>query len=358
MIVVIFALQKDNIIGEDYKMSKATIFHFASLFLFILGYIPFNPNIVHRSLKKKTIEISSKFFTLSYILIVVGLITSIITIGSILSPQEYILLLFKGGDGITDIRLQSGEGGLGGIFKMLNYSPLAIYLISSSYYNFIDFSEKDKSRLVKLKNVALIASVIKVLFSLDRLTILAILIVQVYEKVVVKKINAKLLIALPLIVFFLGFITSNRMSDSGTFGFLITYFKLSLVNYQLVIDHYDNWTFGWNTFLMPMYYILKFFGINKDIPVPDQWVWNPAQYFNSSFYMDFGIFSIPCFFLLGYIIRKIQIKAIDGHLFFTSIYFISLFAISTFISVPFIRGIEFWVSLVIAFVTSKIIIAK
>lgn len=231
---------------------------------------------------------------------------------------------------------------------MLNYLPLGVFLISSSYLNFLNFSQKDKKTLIKVKRAALVGSIIKVVFLLDRLTILAILLVVVYENMLVRKFKIKSMILIVAIIVVLSIVTSSRMSNSSIFDFLIVYFKLSIVNYQLMIEHYNAWTFGFNTFLTPFTTIMRFFGFNKELPNIDYWVWNPAQYFNSYLYMDFGLLSMIIYFFLGFFIRRLQYGALNSQRFYVSIYMIILFAINTFISVPIIRATEFWVMIILA----------
>lgn len=353
IIVVFFSSFEDEIIGQQYKVDKAITYHSFSLFLFCFGYLTANIRKKNRYIKHY--KLANSFKNFSYICIIIGTITSIATVGSIVSPQEYLNILFSGGDEVTDIKVEAGEGGLSGVLKMLNYLPLGIFLISSSYYNFLSLPQSDKVKLLRIKKYSLIASIIKTLFSLDRLTILAILLVVIYEQAIVKKINLKIFLAISLLFTILSFLTASRMGETSVFQFLVTYFKLSLVNYQLVIENFNNWTFGWSTFLVPLWYILKFFGINRDVIVPTYWIWNPAQYFNSYLYMDFGIYSILLFYFFGVIIRRLQIAVLKSKKFFISLYFIVLFAISTFISVPFIRGIEFWLLIFLSYICSRFI---
>ena len=353
IIIVFFSSFQDEIIGQQYEIDEAITYHIFSLFLFCFGYLTSNIKRNNRIVKKYTLVKSFKTF--SYLCIIIGTITSIATVGSIISPQEYLNILFSGGNEVTDIKVEAGEGGLSGVLKMLNYLPLGIFLISSSYYNFLSLSNKDRADLLKIKRFSLLASIIKTLFSLDRLTILAILLVIIYEQAIVKKIKLKVFFGISILFLVLSFITASRMGETSVFQFLVIYFKLSLVNYQQVIEYFDNWTYGWSTFLVPLWYILKFFGLNREVVVPTYWVWNPAQYFNSYFYMDFGVYSILLFYFLGVIVRMLQTGVSKSKKFAISLYFIVIFAVSTFISVPFIRGIEFWLLIFLSFLSTRFI---
>ena len=350
IVVVILGVQDDEIIGNEVKLNYAIYYHFIGLLFFTLGYIPLSPKafLNYTKIHIKTIYFSNKFFVCGYLFSIVGTVTSIATIGSIISPQEYLRLLFSGGSGLMDIRHESGSEGLSGIFKMMNYFPLGVFLISSAFNIFYKINNDDKQKLNRLIIFATISCIIKVFFSLDRLTILAIVLVFFYQNFLVKKIKLKYILFLILIFVFLSFITASRMNGSGIIAFLINYFKLSIVNFEMVIENQNTFSYGFNTFLSPLWFIMKFFGINYDIPEPEVWVWNPAQYFASYLYMDFGIFSFFIFLIIGYIVRKIQVKTLLGNLRYTSIYFIILFALVTFISVPILRAVEFWVMLVLS----------
>lgn len=359
LLLFCLALQDDSIIGNNYNINKALIFHFFIVLLVLFGYsikkiIVINySNIVNSN---NDCRLKKGFFIFCLVLIIIGLLTSILTVGSIISPQEYLTQLASKDEGIAEIRQQAGDGGLGGIFKMLNYCPLAIYLITSSYLNFFNFEKNDIKKVKKINAISLGASLIKVLFSLDRLTILAILLVQIYTNVIKKKLSLKFLIVVSCILTLGGFVTASRMSDSGLLDFLVVYCKLSLVNFQMVIDNQADFSYGFQTLLSPFSFIAKFFGIALDIPSPNVWVWNPAQYFNSYLFMDFSYLSFFLYPLIGYFINYVEIKKRRGCEFYTSFYFVLMFTITTFISVPFLRGMEFWVLILICIMLSKFIV--
>lgn len=357
LIVVILGVQDDEIIGQNVSYSNAIIYHFVGLLFFTLGYLPLSKKsfINYNTLKKKTIVLTKKYFVFSYLFTILGVTTSIATIGTIVSPTEYLAILFSGGSQLMDIRYESGAEGLGGVFKMMNYFPVGVFLISSALMNFFELSPKDKKNLNRLIVFAIFGCIIKVFFSLDRLTLLAILLVIFYQNFLNKKIKLKYLIYVGGFFALLSFITASRMKDSGVLDFLVTYFKLSIANYEMVIERQSEFSYGFNTFLLPLWYILKFFSIEYTVPEPQFWVWNPAQYFASYLYIDFGIYSFLIFFVLGLIVRRIQVKTLMGNLRYTSMYFIVLFVLVTFISVPIVRGIEFWLIMILAvFLSTKV----
>jgi hypothetical protein len=358
LIILFFSFQKDEIIGETYNFSQALAYHFLIIVLISIGY-SIRKIVVFRSpltkLNCHSFKLKKGFYFLCLVLILIGVLTSVLTIGSIVSPQEFLSQLIAMDAGIAEIRQQSGDGGLGGIFKMLNYSPLAVYLITSSFLIFYDFNEDDSAKIKKINFFALIGAIIKVFFSLDRLTIMAILLVQLYTNMTKKKIKLNFLLVIGAVLFTGSFITASRMDGSSFFDFLIVYFKLSIVNFQIVIDHHKELSYGMQTFLSPLYFIGKFFGIELIIAAPIDYVWNPAQYFNSYLFMDFGFISFFIYPFIGYFINYIELRKKQGSKFFTSSYFVFMFAFTTFVSVPFIRGIEFWLVIFISILVSKLV---
>lgn len=358
LLLFVLALQKDSTIGNSYNLNKALILHIISIILIITGY-SVNKKIVFNytdfKIYDKNFTLKKGFVTICLILITVGLATSILTVGYIISPKEYIHKLINSATEISNIRQKAGDGGLSGIFKMFNYCPLAIYLITSSFITFMKFNFEDYNKLKKINNLSLIASIIKVIFSLDRLTIMAIILTQVYINVVKKKINIKFLIII-ISVFLLGvFVTASRMSGSGILDFLIIYCKLSIVNFQMVIQNQSNFSYGFQTFLAPLTFIADYFGIKLNIAQTSIWIYNPAQYLNSYLYIDFGYFSFILYPLIGYFINYVEVNKRRNSLYFVSFYFVLMFTISSFISVPFIRGVEFWLIIIICILLSKFI---
>ena len=355
LIVVFLGMQEDKIIGDNVKFSNAILYHFLGLLFFTLGYIPFSKKkfLNYEMISRKQLFVSNNFYFSSYFFAIIGTVTSIATIGSVISPTEYLKLLFGGSSNLMDIRYESGAEGLNGIFKMMNYFPVGIFLISNSFVTFFELSILDRKKMNRLIIFATFSCIVKVFFSLDRLTLLAMVLVFFYQNFLIKKVKLKYVIYILGIFLLLSFITASRMKDVGVMDFLITYFKLSIANFELVIENQKQNSYGFNTFLMPIWYIMKFFGIDYKIPEPEYWVWNPAQYFASYLYIDFGLFSFFIFFIIGQLIRKIQVKTIQGSIRYTSIYFIVLFVLVTFISVPIIRGIEFWLMLSLSLFLSK-----
>jgi hypothetical protein len=357
LFVFIFSLQKDSLLGNYYKINEALFFHFLIIILVLIGY-SFNKIIVFNTAKTYIKEIDlfyfkSNYLKISFILVIIGVLTTVLTIGNIVSPKEYLSMLITQNNDVVDIRQQSGDGGLSGLFKMMNIFPLAIYLITSANLKFGNYEQSQNKILKTLNKFSLFGLVIKILFSLDRISIMAIFLIEFFSNTVYNKIKIKYLIVLGFILFLGVFVTASRMPDNNFIEFIIIYCKLSIVNFQKVITNDNTYSLGFQTFLSPLSLVFKFFGFNIDIPSPNDWEWNPAQYFNSYLFMDFRYFSLIFYPIFGYFIKYIELKKKAKNKFFISSYFIFMFTVSTFISVPFIRGVEFWLCIIICYFLSK-----
>lgn len=362
LLLVIFSQMTDSVIGDrlnNININYAIIIHICILFFFSIGYKPFSKKdfIQCYLIKKKEIVLYKRFTAYSIVFVIIGLITSIATIAQIISPIEYLSKIFQGGSvgELTKIRKDSGRGGLPGILKMLNYLPLGVFLIINGIKVFYEVSKRDNLKLNFILYFSLIVCFIKMLFSLDRLTLLAILLVFVYRCFLDKKISLKTILPIFIVFLALGFITSIRLNDRSILEFVIVYFKLSMVNFQLVLENQNEWSYGFSTFLMPITFVLKFFGIENFCSVePKKYVVDQAQYFTSYLYIDFGVIFYIFFYLMGIFVKWIQIKSILGVKFYPQIYFITLFALGSFVSVPIIRGVELWVMILLACIYNKL----
>ena len=132
----------------------------------------------------------------------------------------------------------------------------------------------------------------------------------------------------------------------GIIDFTLFYFKMGLVNFQLMIETCSQHTYGFSTILAPLYFIFKFL----NFPLPDffeihyAWEWNPAQYFSSYAFQDFGYFYFVLFYIIGILLCQIDYQ-VEKNIYSSAIYFIVLYGVVSFVVVPAIRGIEFWFAL-------------
>ncbi len=308
-------------------------------------------------------SLSQAFYIFAYLLTLAGTIVAVLQVILFVPLNEYISQLF-GSDFEAEIRvaylLKSDEGGLPGIIKIFAYAPLSIYLMSLGLLNFVKLSETDMRRLKILSIIALGAILIKVFFSLDRLTIMAVLLANVFigfKQGYLKQIRYWIMIA--AILFLANYLSIKRLNNVGLIDFILMYFKLGLVNFQLMIDTCSQYTYGFSTILGPVYFIFKF--IHQ--PMPDfvnnsqyEWEWNPAQYFSSYAFQDFGYFYFILFYFIGIVLFFIDFKALEQkNINYSTIYFVVLYGVVSFLFVPAIRGIEFWFALSIPLLLNRFV---
>jgi len=340
---------------------KAIWMHIIGIFWSAIGY--FTARFTYSLQEKPNGEptedkqyfFSNPFYVCSYLLLITGTIIAILQVILFVPIMEYISNLFSG-DFDADIRvaylLSSDEEGLPGIIKMFAYAPLSIYLMSLGLLSFMKLAEVDRQRLKTLSLIAFGAIIIKIFFSLDRLTIMAVLLANIFigfKSGYIKKIRYWI----PIAVIFLlaNYLSTKRLENVGIIDFIVLYFKLGLINFQLMIDTCSQYTYGFSTILGPLYFIFKFF----HLPSPDfesnyAWEWNPAQYFSSYAFQDFGYFYFVSFYIIGILLCVLSIRALKQNVYSSAIYFVVLYGVVSFVFVPAIRGIDFWFALLLPLV--------
>lgn len=345
------------LISETINTNKAIWMHVIGIFWSVVGYVTayFASSLVIKQNEDKQYYFNNKFYIYSYLFIVVGTIVNILQVFLFVPPIEYMSKLFSSdfypGLHSTYI-LSSTEGGLPGIIKVFAYASLPVYLMSLGLLNFTTLNEVDRHRLKVLSIVALAAIVIKVIFSLDRVTIMAVLAANIFlglKKGSMKNIRYWVFI---LIIFLLAhYLSIKRLENFGIIDFICLYFKMGLVNFQLMLDTCHQHTYGFSTILGPLLFVFKFF----NIPQPDfidinyTWEWNPVQYFSSYAFQDFGYFYFVLFYIVGILLCEID-NQVEKNIYISAIYFIVLYGGLTFVFVPAIKSPEFWFSILLPIV--------
>jgi hypothetical protein len=77
------------------------------------------------------------------------------------------------------------------------------------------------------------------------------------------------------------------------------------------------------------------------------WEWNPAQYFASYAFQDFGYFYFILFYVVGMLLCQVDFNVKKQNIYVSAIYFVVLYGIVSFITVPAIRAIEFWFAILL-----------
>ena len=343
------------LVSETINTNKAIWMHIIGIFWSAVGYFTayFASSLLIIKNEDRQYYFKNTFYVCSYLLIIVGLVITILQVVLFVPFMEYMSKLFSS-DFDAGIRiayhLSSDEGGLPGIIKMFAYAPLSVYLMSLGILNFIELNVVDAQRIRILSRIALVAILIKVFFSLDLLTIMAVILANIFlgfKKGYMKNIRYWLLL---VFVFLLAdYLSSKRLESMGIIGFTLLYFKMGLVNFQLMIETISENTYGFSTILAPAYFIFKFL----KLPLPDffeihyAWEWNPVQYFSAYAFQDFGYFYFLLFYVIGVLLFVLNIRVLKRNIYSSAIYFVVLYGAVSFVVVPAIRGIEFWFSLLL-----------
>ena len=145
------------------------------------------------------------------------------------------------------------------------------------------------------------------------------------------------------------------MNNMSILDFLSLYSGLGIVNFQLLLNNFSEWSYGLNSFFHPFYFIGKAFNYKIHIPAAQDSFWGGPQYFYSYLYMDFGYYIFLIVPLLGGILYYYHNKVLNHNPIAISIYFIMLFCISTTIVIPIFRAVEFWLMIIISIMIYKMI---
>jgi hypothetical protein len=354
----------------DIDINGALIAHSLALLAFAAGYVlnflllePGRNQQYKRQLQPGAEEpkwnFSPDFYTATYVLMLLGTVVVIIQVGLFRNPVEYLVQLLSGSYdvGIRDAFLRSStEGGLSGILKMFGAVPLAAYLFSLSLPHFLDLSESDRKRMALLNVVSLVLTGVKVLYSLDRLTIMAVVIANVFMTVRTRKnlkIKGFLVIAFLMLI---EFVSQRRIQGQGAAGFIVLYYNLGIVNLQLLLDTLQGYTYGFASILSPVTFVLKFFGMPASGPPSSfDFRYVGAQSLTGYVYQDFGPFFWIFFLLLGFLYKSIDRQALTKrNIYYVTIYFTVLSVTITFAAVPGFKNVDFWLGLIVPLVLVRL----
>lgn len=361
-VIIVSVFFEFNALNSTDNLFSAYIVHFISMIFFSFGYgfkILISKNRIDKNITDHIIN--NRYFIFSYIFGLFGILITIFQVSVSINPLQYLTNLFSGQYNIN-IReaylLSSDQGGISGLIKVFQVMPLTIYLLNNSILSFTKIPLENIKKMKKLNTFILILLLVRVFFSLDRLTILGIVIVNIHLIAKNKRFfNIKNIFLLIIVLAIGDFISKVRLQGFGLFDFLMFYGKLGIINLQLMINSVENFTYGFSTFLLPFRTIASFFNINFfNFGSTFEWSWNPAQYMVSYAFNDFGYFLFLFFFAIGYLTRFIEYKAIFKHdLIYISIYFLTLYSIISFISVPVTRSIEFWLMIIFSLFMTRFI---
>ena len=342
---------KPILIDYNGNITPAILYQSMALLGIFAGYV-LNP--IKPSQKRRIqVRVDKSFFYFLISLSFFGVFIAYKNISMFTSIGDLQSMLVEGDD-ISGLRAETGDGGIGGIFKMFGTVPLFTFLASSSLLLFFDYSKRTKKILVATLVVSLLFTLIKVMLVFDRLSVLAILIVFVYTFFFNSSFPKIFKIGvISLLLMLVSFLTLIRMSDIGLGEFLGTYFNLGVYNLELSIEHQQHFNYDFSqTFLAPLYFVFKFFGIPYHSYVAEQWVWNPAQSFWGFFFIDFNWFGLLLMPLIGVGIKKIETAKFSNK-FWAMMYFVFAYTMFSLVTIPAFRGPEFMLMLFVAYISAR-----
>lgn len=348
----------DGILNLNINLNDALVVHVFCVLVFIFSY--FISSIGKRYISFRNV-CSVKYLYFGYILSFLGLVVVVAQVTQSTSLFAYFSNLLSGADANSReaFMLSSEDGGLPGYLKIFANAPLAIYLYSFYLYACLKLDSNSLFRVKRLLVFSFVCVVFKTLFSLDRLSLLAIILTYSYL-LGVRGVKARSIIFLSLIFVLANFLSGIRLTGYTLLDFLFLYMKLGLINLQLVIDGDYELTYGFQTFFHFVTYfdrnIFDFLGLEfQDY----EWYWNPALYFTSYGFLDFGYAVIFIYFILGFFCSWLDRTIAYGNPgLIQSAYFVFLYAFASFFTVPAIRGVEFILALLICFFMTKITVRK
>ena len=153
-----------------------------------------------------------------------------------------------------------------------------------------------------------------------------------------------------------GVVTALRMDNMSITEFLGSYFNLGVINLQIVMDKQQEFNYVLTqTFLAPLSFICRFFGIQFHSKLACDFIWNPAQSFWGFYFVDLHYIGLLFLPILGRIIKYLEIYKMNKP-FCCCFYFIAMYGLFSFCVVPIIRSIEFWLMILTCLFVAKHII--
>ena len=341
--------------GEDIDLTYSVLIQLITVFVFSVTYIIVVFNRGNRVKGSVEFRLKDGFVCFCNLCSFAGLAVVIVQVSVSVPILNYLSSLLSG-NFQEDIRMaflaSSEEGGLPGVIKMFGNLPLGVFLTSRGLYLYGVFSSYDFKKINHVSRTSLLCCAIKVIFSLDRLTILAISITYILPILRTREIKVKVISFLVcLIVLFIGnYISSKRLEGYGLVDFAFLYFKLGLTNLALLIsDPNLQIRYGLETYFhflsFPFPFLYEIFGLSN---ASYDWVWNPALFFTAYAYLDYKFaWFIPVVvlaFIAGFVDKYKMVNK-----YFCSFYFVAAYGIVSTVLVPAFRGMEYIIAILFSF---------
>lgn len=288
-----------------------------------------------------------------------GLYVSILQVSKAMGLAAYLDAINKGGSATqyargATILVDSSVAGLPGFIKVFNQNcELSMLLVL--------YWMAERRRFTGLKTKACIA-IIVITFALhnflyiDRLSLLALVppVYSIWQQGT--KRTRRYLATVALFVLILAEVQSQRRGYSSL-NFFVLYVQSGMINTAETMQTFAGPpTYGFQTFLAPVYWVFKSYGHRLFQSLHFFWIWNPAQNLYGSLYMDFGWFGPVLFVPVALICSKLDMSTGKANKVISRSRvrsFVSFAAASTMF-VPAFQGPEFWLTLLMLGVITRI----
>ena len=345
----IFSISRVN--GFDYKLFFYTC-------ISIIFFISFYKNINFKINQKKPLIKFKRLKLLYLILILFNIIGLVVTIYAATYSSGFLPYINSliSSDFTQNLRIHyeasSDEGGISGLLKIftsLIYIPSLTILYLKYKFNFVS------NQLFLIYLFSICSLILKSLFSLDILTLIHTFLFFIMFNLTNKKFILKFLLSSFLLFLFIQLIIFNRVGTS-IYSILESHLYLGFNNLSLLIDTYDGYDYGTQSFFNVIIFIYEYLGYDYAYE-NYQFNINPAQNIFGNSYLNFQEFGFIEFILYAYLLRLSQYLYINDKIFAPFIFFVPITIISC-LGVPIFKGIEFLLILAIIAIIQKYFIIK
>jgi len=348
IIVAIGALVEYPQLGMSNNIAYGLAYHLLCFSFLLAGYftrIRLWRRGPDRGATANDLEMSYAISGFIWLLLVIGVLSSMATVTYVESIREYILSMISGSSPVTrGVEVRSELGGAPGYLKLLSFLPLAIYSIMVVRLRFRSYGDIP-SREIYLFFFSILSIVVKVFFTQDRLSVFFLL----FGILLVKKNASGLIrVACNLLVFSLIVIMSLislirfREIGSGAFDFVLIYSRLGLENLSIILQSKD-YSWGAQSIFSAPRAVLEKLNIFSGAQIVTEYVWNPAQYVYSYLYSDFGYFSLFIIYFYGLWMRNLDLSITRSAGWIVQTLILPM-SVNNFtgIGVMWLRGVEFF----------------
>lgn len=353
LIPIITSLNIEVLLFKYYgSLVGAITYILTGCLMIVIGYNSLKRNLYRHYL---TISLGKKYLYIMGGLSIFGAVVALKTLTAV--SDVNIMQMYGGMENVSEIREEMGSNGLGGIIKMFACMPLCVFLINSSIYFFARYDSKTRSIINIVTIISMATTFFKVAIYLDRLSLLAMMLVfsyhYFYNTFLSKTIKITIVVG---ILLFVSIITALRMDDISLSDFLGSYFNLGVINLQIVIDKQHDFNYLLTqTFFAPFTFIFRFLKIPFHSVMACDYIWNPAQNFWGYYFVDMHYIGLVLLPILGRIIKYLEINKMNNP-FCCCFYFIAMYGLFSFCTVPIIRSIEFWLMITMCLFVKKYLI--